>query len=173
MSEQTAETTETAATGTSTEQDPNGQGQQKQQAQSETKPTETVDFWKGEARKQEKRAKENADAAKRLGEIEEAQKTESQKAADRLSKAEGDLTAATDRANRAEVALDKGLTLSQARRLVGTTREELEADADELLKDIGTPAKRGNHVPGEGRTSTPKSGEEDRRAFVRQLTGRD
>lgn len=34
------------------------------------KPTETVDFWKGKAREQEKRAKENADAAKRLAELE-------------------------------------------------------------------------------------------------------
>lgn len=38
-----------------------------------------------------------------------------------------------------EVALDKGLTKVQAVRLVGTTQEELEADADELVK-LFTPA---------------------------------
>lgn len=36
-----------------------------------------------------------------------------------------------------EIALEKGLTKAQARRLVGETREELEADADELLADLG------------------------------------
>ena len=34
---------------------------------------------------------------------------------------------------RREVADEKGLTPAQARRLVGTTREELEADADDVL----------------------------------------
>ena len=37
---------------------------------------------------------------------------------------------------RNSVALDKKLTPSQAKRLVGSTREELEADADELLADL-------------------------------------
>jgi len=41
---------------------------------------------------------------------------------------------------RLQVALDKGLTGSQAKRLVGSTKEELEADADELLSTWG-PAK--------------------------------
>lgn len=49
----------------------------------EAKPTETVDFWKQKAREQEARAKSNADAAKRLQEIEDAQKTEAQRLADR------------------------------------------------------------------------------------------
>lgn len=51
-------------------------------------PTETVDFWKQKAREQEKRAKENAEAAKRLAEFEESQKTEAQKIADRAAAAE-------------------------------------------------------------------------------------
>jgi hypothetical protein len=37
---------------------------------------------------------------------------------------------------RYEIALEKGLTKSQARRLVGESREELEEDADELIKDL-------------------------------------
>jgi len=37
---------------------------------------------------------------------------------------------------RAEVAHDKGLTPAQAKRLVGTTRDELTADADEILRDF-------------------------------------
>ena len=40
-----------------------------------------------------------------------------------------------------EVAHEKGLTPAQAKRLVGNTREELEADADEVLRDFPvTPA---------------------------------
>lgn len=39
------------------------------------------------------------------------------------------------------VALKKGLTETQAKRLVGSTQEELEADADELLKDFGATSK--------------------------------
>jgi len=41
------------------------------------------------------------------------------------------------------VAADRGLTQKQARRLVGSTREELEADADDLLASFGTPADGG------------------------------
>lgn len=162
MSEQNAEATATEPKAASTENE----------AATEPKPTETVDFWKAKAREQEKRAKENADAAKRLGEIEESQKSEAQKVADRLAQAESDAGTAASRADRAEIALSKGLTLSQAKRLVGTTREELEADADELLKDIGVQTSRGNRAPGEGKTSKPKA-DEDRREFVRQLTGKD
>lgn len=42
-----------------------------------------------------------------------------------------------------EVALEKGLTKTQAKRLVGSTREELEADADELIAEFGTKGKGG------------------------------
>jgi multidrug efflux pump subunit AcrA (membrane-fusion protein) len=52
------------------------------------KPTETVDFWKSKAREQEARAKSNADAARRLAEIEDAQKTEQQRLADRQAQIE-------------------------------------------------------------------------------------
>lgn len=49
----------------------------------EARPTETVEFWKQKAREQEGRAKSNAEAARRLAEIEDAQKTEQQRQADR------------------------------------------------------------------------------------------
>lgn len=76
------------------------------------------------------------------------------------------------RAVRAEVANAKGLTPNQAKRLVGETREELEADADELLKDIGAQKKRGNHVPDEGKPPS-KSGDDPMREFTRNLFGAD
>jgi hypothetical protein len=74
------------------------------------------------------------------------------------------------RAMRAEIANVKGLSPSQAKRLVGETREELEADADELLSDIGAQKKQGNHVPREG-TTPPPAAEDPLRAFARDVFG--
>lgn len=54
-------------------------------ATEQPKPTETVEFWKQKAREQESRAKSNAEAATRLAEIEDAQKSEQQKILDRQS----------------------------------------------------------------------------------------
>lgn len=75
------------------------------------------------------------------------------------------------RAIRAEIANAKGLTPSQAKRLVGATREELEADADELIKDIGAQKKQGNVVPREG-TSPQSAGDDPMREFTRGLFAR-
>lgn len=84
----------------------------------------------------EKRAKE---FEARIKEFEDKDKTEAQKAA--AAKAEADKRAETAEAKalRLEVAFEKGLTPKQAKRLTGSTREELEADADELLEDFGKP----------------------------------
>ena len=59
----------------------------------------------------------------------DADKTE----AERRAAAEARAEAAELKALRLEVATEKGLTAKQAARLVGATREELEADADELI----------------------------------------
>jgi len=45
---------------------------------------------------------------------------------------------------RLRVALDKGLTLAQSKRLVGTTEEELAADADTLLTELGQTSSTGD-----------------------------
>ena len=54
---------------------------------------------------------------------------------------------------RLEIAAEKGLTPAQARRLVGNTREELEADADELLEAFG--AKKPESKPESGDDRKP------------------
>ena len=118
-------TTETQASATDS-------GEQVEQTQ--TKPTETVEFWKQKAREQEKRAKDNASAAQRLQEFEDRDKSEAQKLAERAETAEKRATELETRAMRLEIAAEKGLTPAQAKRLVGATREELEADAAELLE---------------------------------------
>lgn len=46
------------------------------------KPTETLDYWKKRSRENEKRAKDNAEAAKEYTKLQEAQKTEEQKRLD-------------------------------------------------------------------------------------------
>lgn len=62
--------------------------------------------------------------------------------------AEERAAAAELRALRLEVASDKGLTPAQAKRLVGGTRQELEADADEILRDFPiAPAKPDTRSP--------------------------
>jgi hypothetical protein len=98
--------------------------------------------WKAMARKHEAEAKKNADAAKKLAEIEDANKSEVERAAATAKAAEDRAVAAELKAMRLEVAAAKGLTPAQAKRLVGTTAEELEADADELL-DTFKPAGDG------------------------------
>lgn len=99
-----------------------------------TKPTDTVEFWKQKAREQETRAKANATAAEKLAAFEDRDKTEAQRLTDRADAAEKRATELEARALRLEVAAEQGLTTAQAKRLVGSTREELEADAKELLE---------------------------------------
>jgi len=112
------------------------------------KLTEQVTHWKTEARKWEKRAKDTfaskvgipwddvTAAAQKYTELEARNKseteraTEAQKASDaRAAKAERELLVM-------RIAVKKGLSEIQAKRLVGETEEELEADADELLKSF-------------------------------------
>ena len=98
------------------------------------KPTETVEFWKQKAREQEARAKANAEAAAKLQQFEDRDKTEAQRLTERAEAAEKRAAEIEGRAIRLEVAAEKGLTPAQAQRLVGETREQLEADADALLE---------------------------------------
>jgi hypothetical protein len=110
-----------------------------------TVPKAKYDQLKLDARKWEKRAKDNfsskvgipwddvTTAAQKYTELEAKNKTDSQRAAD-------DKKAADERAQRAEqenlrlkIGMRKGLSEAQLKRLTGATEEELEADADELL----------------------------------------
>ena len=79
------------------------------------------DKWKNMSRKHEGQAKTNSDAAKRLKEIEDANKSEAQKLAD--EKAASDKAAATAQGEllRLRVGMRKGLSESQAKRLIGST----------------------------------------------------
>jgi hypothetical protein len=101
-------------------------------------PSKTDDTdWVAEARKWEQRAKANKTAAEELKKIQDANKTESQRLVEdrdshksRAEQAEGELL-------RLRVGLRKNLTEAQAKRLIGNTEEELEADADDLIATFG------------------------------------
>lgn len=79
------------------------------------------------------RLKEAEPLVAKARELEEAQKTAEQRAAEALAAAEKRAATAEAELIRAQVAAEKGLTAAQAKRLVGTTRDELLADADEFL----------------------------------------
>jgi hypothetical protein len=85
-----------------------------------------------ERKKNRELEKELAGHRKAAQDKADADKSEAEKRA----AAEERATQAELRAARLEVAAEKGLTPAQARRLVGTTKEELEADADQILIDF-------------------------------------
>ena len=87
-----------------------------------------------ESRKWEKRAKENAAAAKQLAEIEDAKKSEIERATTKQQRAEAERDEAVAKLLRYEVAAATGIPSTAAHRLQGSSREELEADARELAK---------------------------------------
>jgi uncharacterized membrane protein YqiK len=97
--------------------------------------------WKALSRKHEAQAKANAEAARRLKELEDADKSEVTKLNERTVAAEKLAAEAQRELLRLRVASRKGLTEAQAKRLVGETEEELEADAEELLESFGAPKK--------------------------------
>lgn len=139
---------------------------------SETKPTETVDFWKQKAREQEKRAKVNADAAKRLADIEDAQKTESEKVADRIAKAEAEVASVP--AKVAEVLRDHLVALHEIEKddaelfLTANDPELLLKQVTRLVGQSDKRKKTTNTVPREGQTSST-SGDDEVREFARGL----
>ncbi|MDH6625719.1 hypothetical protein M2271_003530 [Streptomyces sp. LBL] len=119
----------------------------------EMEPAHQVAYWKHHARKHEQRANAAPDAAElerlraaetelntrkaaELSETERLQKERDDAAAEAATaKAERD--AAARKALVLEIAADKGLTPAQAARLQGSTKLELEADADALKALFG------------------------------------
>jgi hypothetical protein len=94
---------------------------------------------------------------------------QSQTLEERVAAIEKEAKESEARALRAEVANAKGLTPGQAKRLVGSTKDELEADADALLADIGAQRKQGNVAPKEGGNPNPSGAGGDLREFTRNL----
>lgn len=91
------------------------------------------DDWKARAREWEKRAKENAAKARELDELKKSQMSELERAQAEAEENKRLAAQAQARGDRLMVAIRKGLPQDLADRLVGSTVEELEADADKLL----------------------------------------
>ena len=92
--------------------------------------------WKAMSRKHEADAKTNRDAAKKLAEMEEADKTELQKATDRATAAEKLAAGSEAKATRYEVAAEIGIQAKHLKYLTGSTRDEIEESGKGILDDF-------------------------------------
>lgn len=113
----------------------------------------------GERQARRDAEKKLKDMEARLQEFEDRDKSDGEKLADKVSAAEKRASDAESRALRLEIAAAKGLTPAQAKRLVGATQEELEADADEILEAF--PTKPGATPPPSSRPKPDLSGGSD------------
>lgn len=144
-----------------------------QAPEAKTFDAEYVDKLRKESAKYRTEAKANADAAKRLAELEQSQKSEAEKQAERIAALESQIESATIQSVRSRMAAKYQMDPEDADMfLTGTTEETVEAQAKRFSERVSANKKNGPHVPKEG-TVTETAGDASRRAFVRQLTGRD
>jgi hypothetical protein len=140
-----------------------------QETPAQEQPQPEID-WKAKAREWEKRAKDNKGAADRLAEIEEANKTEAQKNAERLAAAEKAAAEARAEALRLRIATKHGISDEDADLfLTGTDEATLTRQAERLAQRAADRKKQGNTVPREGGNPNPGASTGDLREFTRQL----
>lgn len=130
--------------------------------------------WKAEARKWEKRSKENADKAKAYDELQEQSKTELEKAreqADSYKKQVDELNAKAERdAARAKVAKDTGVP---AELIAGDDEDSMRAFA-KALADWGRPSSAPRTKrPGSFAADAGDSGDAAKRELARRIFGSD
>lgn len=129
-----------------------------------------VAYWKHHARKHEAASKAAPDAAelerlraadaelatRKAAELSDVERVQAEKATAEAAAAtaRAEAEAAVRKALLLEVALSKGLTNDQAARLQGSTKEELEADADKLTSLFGAPG-----TPPPPRAGGPRGGD--------------
>lgn len=120
--------------------------------------------WKAEARKWENRAKaaksDLEDAAK-WRDYETSQKSDHEKLADQLASAQAEASEANAKLARYEVASLKGIPAEALDLLTGSSREDLEAQADKLLSLIAEQSKPKSPKPDEfqGKPTTSTAGQ--------------
>lgn len=160
------DTTTTTGDKAGKDDDGAGQGAAAEGAKSDAGSTD----WKAEARKWEDRAKANVSAAEELQQLKDAEKTEVQKAQERAAQLEKELGSERTARLRTEVAAAKGVPASS---VTGTTREEMEAAADDLLAwRGGSDSSRdtgGGFGSGASTTDSGLSGREKAAAALRRL----
>lgn len=140
---------------------------------SKTFDAEYVKKLRDEAARYRTEAKSNGEAAKRLATIEDAQKSEAEKTADRIAKADAEVASVPSKVAAALrehlVALHEIDQDDAELFLTGTEPELLLKQVTRLLGQSDKRKKQGNHVPREGTTTT--SVESDERTFARELFG--
>lgn len=118
---------------------------------------------------------ELAEKAKAYDEAQEAQKSEVQKAQEKIAQLEGDIKkrdeADKQREMRAKVAKETGIPESL---IQGTDEESMKAYAAQVVEfaKVQTPAAPKDDKPGSF-SSGEGGGDDEKRAFVRQLLGKD
>lgn len=119
-------------------------------------PAAEAEKWKALARKHESQAKKNADAARRLAEIEESQKTEQQKLAEAKDAAAQEATEARAEATRLRMAIKYGLEEEDLDLLGTGPEEDIEARAERLAARIGAMTEPSDDKPGPSRRPQEK-----------------
>ena len=105
----------------------------------------------------------------RLDQIEESQKSEADKVAERLAEAERRAVDAESRATRRDIAIEHKLTTEDAALLDTITDEDAMRALAARLASVAADSKHGNYVPREG--NNPPAKPDERRAFADFLTG--
>jgi len=132
--------------------------------------------WKALSRKNEERATENADKAKRLDELEASSKSEVERERERAEKAEKALKERDEADQKAKAEADAAEAAKKLRDEVGaakklapsllrgSTKEELEAHADELIAAGVKPAAAAPPADGQGEQGEPVGGDGEKSA---------
>jgi hypothetical protein len=108
--------------------------------------------------------------AARLDEIEAANQTDLERLTGQIDSLKGDVEPTKAENMRLRVALDKGVPADLIDRLRGGTKEELEADAEALMKRVGGPV--GGHDGGPRGSAATAASSGDMNALIRQAAGR-
>lgn len=110
--------------------------------------------------------------AAKLDEIENANRTEAEKAQARITELESELNAVRSESMRLRIASEHGITDADDIDLflTGSDEETLTKQAKRLAERIADRKKQGNHVPKEGANSTSVAGNDEREA-ARALFG--
>lgn len=142
----------------------------KTESDSKTFDAEYVEKLRKEAAKYRTEAKANAEAAKKLADLEESQKSEVQKAADAKAQAEKDRDDARAEALRLRIATKHGISDEDADLfLTGTDEDTLTRQAERLAGRESERKKQGNVAPKEGANNSPSTGGDNMREFTRNL----
>lgn len=152
--------------------DPAASQEDQQEPEAKTFDAEYVDKLRKESAKYRTEAKANAEAAKRLAELEESQKSEAEKQAERIAELEKQIEGANVQALRSRAAAKYQIAPEHAEIiLTGTDEETVDRQAKLFSEQVSASKKNGPHVPKEGAVTAPVDA--SRREFVRRLTGRD